>query len=190
MEAVLAGIPLDRVTTSFTINGTAPILLAMYQAVAAKQGVRAEKIAGTIQNDLLKEFGSRGAWIFPIEPSMRLAVDAIEYSDRIPAALQPDLHRLRPLPRRRRNPARGDGLHAGRRPSPTCAPPGARHLAARPPSRLPLPSSATRIPTSSRRSPSTAPGGASWARPMRDASARNPDSGRLPAPPACAAAIR
>ncbi len=79
METIFQNIPLDKVSTSFTINGTAPILLAMYQAVAAKQGVPYERIAGTIQNDLLKEFGARGAWIFPIAPSLRLCVDAIAY---------------------------------------------------------------------------------------------------------------
>ncbi len=79
METIFAGIPLDKVSTSFTINGTATILLAMYQAVARKQGVPADRISGTIQNDLLKEFGARGAWIFPIQPSMRLVVDAIQY---------------------------------------------------------------------------------------------------------------
>jgi methylmalonyl-CoA mutase, N-terminal domain len=79
MEEIFAGIPLDRVTTSFTINATAPVLLAMYQAVAAKQGVPADQISGTVQNDLLKEFGARGAWVFPIDPSLRLAVDVIQY---------------------------------------------------------------------------------------------------------------
>jgi methylmalonyl-CoA mutase, N-terminal domain len=79
MEAIFDGIPLDKVTTSFTINATAPILLAMYQAVAERQGVPSEKVTGTVQNDLLKEFGSRGAWVFPIDPSMRLAVDVIQY---------------------------------------------------------------------------------------------------------------
>jgi methylmalonyl-CoA mutase N-terminal domain/subunit len=79
MEEIFAGIPLDQVSTSFTINGTAPILLAMYQCVAEQQGVPADRISGTVQNDLLKEFGARGAWIFPIDPSMRLATDVIEY---------------------------------------------------------------------------------------------------------------
>lgn len=79
METIFDGISLAEVTTSFTINATAPILLAMYEAVALKQGVPRDKIAGTTQNDLLKEFGARGAWIFPIEPSMRLCVDLIEY---------------------------------------------------------------------------------------------------------------
>ncbi len=79
MEEIFDGIPLGEVTTSFTINATAPILLAMYQAVAEKQGVPAAKITGTVQNDLVKEFGARGAWVFPIDPSMRLVVDVIEY---------------------------------------------------------------------------------------------------------------
>ncbi len=79
MEAIFHGIPLDKVTTSFTINATAPILLAMYQAVAEKQGVPSDRITGTVQNDLLKEFGARGAWVFPIDPSVRLCVDVIDY---------------------------------------------------------------------------------------------------------------
>jgi methylmalonyl-CoA mutase N-terminal domain/subunit len=79
METIFAGIPLDKVSTSFTINATAPILLAMYEAVALKQGVPKERISGTVQNDLLKEFGARGAWIFPIAPSMRLCVDVVAY---------------------------------------------------------------------------------------------------------------
>lgn len=82
METVFRDIPLDRVSTSMTINATAPILYAMYEAVATAQGVAPERIAGTVQNDPLKEFGARGAWIFPIEPSMRLAVDLIEDSVR------------------------------------------------------------------------------------------------------------
>ncbi len=85
MEEIFAGIPLDKVTTSFTINATAPILLAMYQVTAEKQGVAPERIAGTVQNDLLKEFGSRGAWVFPIDPSLRLCVDVIQYcTDKLP----------------------------------------------------------------------------------------------------------
>jgi len=78
MERIFAQIPLGSVSTSMTINATAPILLAMYESVARKQGVPAEKIAGTVQNDLLKEFGARGAWLYPIDPSMRLSVDLIE----------------------------------------------------------------------------------------------------------------
>lgn len=79
MEMIFDGIPLDKISTSFTINATAAILLLMYKAVAEKQGVSKEKISGTIQNDILKEFGSRGAWVLPVDASMRLAVDSIEY---------------------------------------------------------------------------------------------------------------
>src|SRR4051794_32962337 len=78
MEELFAGIPLDKVSTSMTINATAPILLALYEETARKQGVPDERISGTVQNDLLKEFGARGAWLFPIEASMRLACDLIE----------------------------------------------------------------------------------------------------------------
>ena len=78
MEELFEGIPLGKVSTSMTINATAPILLAMYEETARKQGVPDERISGTVQNDLLKEFGARGAWLFPIEPSMRLACDLIE----------------------------------------------------------------------------------------------------------------
>ena len=78
MEELFEGIPLGKVSTSMTINATAPILLALYEEAARKQGVPDERISGTVQNDLLKEFGARGAWLFPIEPSMRLACDLIE----------------------------------------------------------------------------------------------------------------
>src|SRR5256885_11893696 len=78
MEELFAGIPLGKVSTSMTINATAPILLALYEETARKQGVSDDRISGTVQNDLLKEFGARGAWLFPIEPSMRLAGDLIE----------------------------------------------------------------------------------------------------------------
>ena len=78
MEELFEGIPLGKVSTSMTINATAPILLAMYEEAARKQGVPDDRIAGTVQNDLLKEFGARGAWLYPIEPSMRLACDLIE----------------------------------------------------------------------------------------------------------------
>jgi methylmalonyl-CoA mutase, N-terminal domain len=79
METLFEGIPIDRISTSFTINSTAAILLAMYVAVAERQGVPPEKITGTIQNDILKEYVARGTWIFPPEPSLRLIVDTIEY---------------------------------------------------------------------------------------------------------------
>ncbi len=80
METVFRGIPLDRVSTSFTINATAAIILAMYVAVAKRQGIPARALSGTIQNDILKEYVARGTWIFPPEPSLRLIVDSIEYA--------------------------------------------------------------------------------------------------------------
>ncbi len=79
METIFRGIPIDQISTSFTINSTAAILYAMYIAAGKKQGVAPELITGTIQNDILKEYVSRGTWIFPPEPSLRLIVDTIEY---------------------------------------------------------------------------------------------------------------
>lgn len=75
MEILFDGIPLDQVSTSMTINAPAAILLAMYIAVAEKQGVSPEKLSGTIQNDILKEYVARGTYIFPPEPSMKLITD-------------------------------------------------------------------------------------------------------------------
>ena len=78
-EILFDGIPLDKISTSFTINGTAAILLAFYVAAAEKKGVPREKLTGTIQNDILKEYASRGTWIWPPEPSLRLIADTIEF---------------------------------------------------------------------------------------------------------------
>lgn len=79
MEFLLDGIPLDKVSTSMTINSTAAVLLCLYIAVAEKQGVPPAKLRGTIQNDLLKEYMARGTYIYPPEQSMRLIVDLFEY---------------------------------------------------------------------------------------------------------------
>ena len=79
MEILFNGIPLDKVSTSMTINAPASVLLAMYIAVAEKQGVRPEQLNGTIQNDILKEYVARGTYIFPPEPSMRLITDIFAY---------------------------------------------------------------------------------------------------------------
>ena len=79
MEVLLDGIPLDRVSTSMTINATASILLCLYIAVARKQGVPTEKLDGTIQNDILKEYIARGTYAYPPRPSMRLIVDVLKY---------------------------------------------------------------------------------------------------------------
>jgi methylmalonyl-CoA mutase, N-terminal domain len=82
METMLSGIPLDRVSTSMTINATAPILLAMYVAVAKKQGVSPPAINGTLQNDILKEYIARGTYIYPPAFSLRLITDVFEYCQR------------------------------------------------------------------------------------------------------------
>lgn len=79
METLFNDIPLDKVSTSMTINAPASVLLAMYIAVAEKQGVSPDKLRGTIQNDILKEYIARGTYIFPVEPSMRLITNIFEY---------------------------------------------------------------------------------------------------------------
>ena len=79
MEILFNGIPLDKVSTSMTINAPSAVLLAMYMAVAEKQGVAVEKLSGTIQNDILKEYAARGTYIFPPKPSMRLITDIFAY---------------------------------------------------------------------------------------------------------------
>ena len=82
MEVLFKGIPLDKVSTSMTINATAPILLAMYIVLAKRQGLPPDRLEGTIQNDILKEYIARGTYIFPPLPSMRLTTDIFEYCSR------------------------------------------------------------------------------------------------------------
>jgi methylmalonyl-CoA mutase N-terminal domain/subunit len=85
MEILFDGIPLGEVSTSMTINATASMLLAMYMVAAEKQGVAPDKIQGTVQNDLLKEFIARGTYIFPPRDSVKITIDIMEYCrDRIP----------------------------------------------------------------------------------------------------------
>jgi methylmalonyl-CoA mutase N-terminal domain/subunit len=79
LETIFEAIPLDRVSTSMTINATAPILLAMYIAVGERQGVAPHQLTGTTQNDILKEFIARGTYIFPPDPSLQLGLDIVEY---------------------------------------------------------------------------------------------------------------
>ena len=79
MEILFDGIPLDKVSTSMTINSTASILLALYLAVAKKQGLDISVLKGTIQNDILKEYIARGTYIYPPDPSMRLVTDIFKY---------------------------------------------------------------------------------------------------------------
>ena len=82
MEVLFDGIPLDKVSTSMTINGPAVILYCFYIAAAEKQGVDSAKLRGTIQNDILKEYMAQHAWLYPIEPALRLIVDCFEWSAR------------------------------------------------------------------------------------------------------------
>ncbi|MFL6234366.1 MAG: methylmalonyl-CoA mutase [Thermoanaerobaculia bacterium] len=85
MRRLFDGIPLDRVTTSMTINATAAILLSLYLAVAEEQGAAWEKVGGTVQNDILKEYAARGTYIYPPKPSLKLVTDIIAFcADRVP----------------------------------------------------------------------------------------------------------
>src|SRR5918996_1270109 len=85
MKRLLEGIPLDQVTTSMTINATATILLLLYELVAEENGISAEKLDGTVQNDILKEYAARGTYIYPPKPSMRLVTDLFAYChERVP----------------------------------------------------------------------------------------------------------
>ena len=85
MEVLFDGIPLEQVTVSQTINAPASVLLAMYLVVAEKQGARWDKISGTLQNDILKEYIAQKEWIYPIKPAMKLVVDTFEFcTDRVP----------------------------------------------------------------------------------------------------------
>jgi methylmalonyl-CoA mutase N-terminal domain/subunit len=80
METLFDGIPLDEVSTSMTINGPAVILYAFYIAAAEKKGIDSHKLRGTIQNDILKEYMAQHAWVYPIEPALRLIIDCFEWS--------------------------------------------------------------------------------------------------------------
>jgi len=82
MELLFNGIPLDRISTSMTINATAAIILSMYLILAKQNNISYDKLSGTIQNDILKEYIARGTYIFPIEPSIKLSIDIIEFCNR------------------------------------------------------------------------------------------------------------
>ncbi len=88
-EILFDGLDLSKISTSFTINGTAAIIYAMYLAVADKQNVPRSQLTGTIQNDILKEYVARGTWIFPVRPSMRLIADTILYSNEVSPRFNP-----------------------------------------------------------------------------------------------------
>jgi len=79
METLFAGIPLDQVSTSMTINGPAEILFCFYVAAAERQGVAIEKLRGTVQNDILKEYMAQHAWVYPVEPALKIIVDMFEW---------------------------------------------------------------------------------------------------------------
>ncbi len=89
LEHLFHGIPLDRVSTSMTINATAAILLAMYIAVGEEQGVPLAKLEGTLQNDILKEYIARGTYIYPPEPSLRLVADVFRFTSRAKMSFNP-----------------------------------------------------------------------------------------------------
>ena len=111
MRLLLADLPLDKVTTSMTINSTAAILLLMYELVAEENGVRRTQIGGTIQNDLLKEYIARGTYIFPPRPSMRIITDIFGYCSPARPELEHDLDLGLPHPRGRLDGGAGDRVH-------------------------------------------------------------------------------
>ncbi|MBZ0215532.1 MAG: methylmalonyl-CoA mutase, partial [Fimbriimonadaceae bacterium] len=89
MEIAFDGIDIENVTVSLTINGTAAIMIAMYLAMAEKRGFDLEKLRGTCQNDILKEFVGRGTWIYPVDPSVRLVADTMEYCAKVAPLYSP-----------------------------------------------------------------------------------------------------
>ena len=115
MAVLLDGLPLGEVSTSMTINATAPILLALYVAAAEAQGVARAAISGTTQNDILKEYIARGTYIFPPRPSMRLVTDVFEFCAARAAQVEHDLDLGLPHARGRGDRGPGAGVHAGRR---------------------------------------------------------------------------
>ena len=119
MEALLQGLPLDRVSTSMTINATAAILLCMYLAVAERQGVARTQLTGTIQNDILKEYIARGTYIFPPAPSMRLITDTFAFCAAEMPRWNTHQHQRLPHPRGGRHRGAGGRLHPGATGSPT-----------------------------------------------------------------------
>jgi len=114
METLFEGIPLEHVSTSMTINSTASILLALYVAVAKKQGANLQRLAGTIQNDILKEYIARGTYIYPPRPAMRIVTDIFAWSRR-------EIPHWNPISisgyhiRGRLDRSAGSGVHAGKR---------------------------------------------------------------------------
>ena len=160
METLFAGIPLDEVTVSMTINAPAAIMLAFYVVAAERQGVAPERLGGTIQTDILKEYIAQKEWCFPVDPAMRLVGDMIEWCSRAHAALASGLDLRLPHPRGGLDGGAGARVHAQGRPDLRRA--GGRPRARRRRLRAAaVASSSTPTSTSSRRSPSTARRGGS-----------------------------
>ena len=152
------GIPLDRVSTSMTINSTAIILLALYVAVARRQGVPLATLSGTIQNDILKEYIARGTYIYPPRRSLRIVTDIFAWCERELPELEHDFDQRVPHPRSRLDGGAGGGVHARERHRlrrGRATRPASTSIASASACR----SSSTRTTTSWRRSPSSAPRG-------------------------------
>ena len=115
METLFEGIPLDQVSTSMTINGPAVILYCFYIAAAEKQGVSAAKLRGTIQNDILKEYMAQHAWVYPIEPALRLIVDNFAWSAKYEPYVEYHPYLWLSHTRGRCYGGAGAGIHASRR---------------------------------------------------------------------------
>ena len=126
MRILFGGIPLDKVSTSMTINAPAAVLLLLYQLVAEEQGVAASELNGTIQNDVLKEYIARGTYIYPPAPSLRLITDIFTYCRNEIPKLEHDLDLRLPHGRGRGHARSGGGVHAGRRHRVRARPPSSR----------------------------------------------------------------
>ena len=160
MEDLYAGIDLGAITTSMTINSPAAVIFAMFVAQAEKAGVPRARLGGTLQNDILKEYQAQKEFVFPPRPSMRLVRDTIAFTRGRDAAVALDLDLRLPHPRGRLDGGRGAGVHAGQRVRLRRAGDAGRACRSTR-SRRGCRSSSTPTSTSSRRSPSTAPPGAS-----------------------------
>ena len=179
-------IPLDRVSTSMTINATAAILLAMYVVVGEEQGVPRAKLTGTVQNDVLKEYIARGTYIYPAGPSLRLVADIFRFVQRRGDELQPDLDQRLPHARGGRHGGAGGRVHARQRARVRA---GGRRRGARGrcASGRGSRSSSPATTTCSRRRPSSAPpagSGPAWCASASAPATRPPDSDSTPRPAA------
>ena len=112
---LFADIPLEQMNTSMTINATAPWLLALYIAVAEEQGADVAALQGTVQNDIIKEYLSRGTYICPPKPSLRMITDVAAYTQAAPAEVEPDERLLLPPAGGRGDARAGTGLCARHR---------------------------------------------------------------------------